>query len=95
VANRDEKRAEVFAVYQVWVAPEARRRRIGIQLLATLEAWVLDCGGTSLALFVSDASPAARLLYVRAGFLPDLRCEPSPHHGITEQGMTKHLTRAE
>jgi GNAT superfamily N-acetyltransferase len=91
VANRDEKRPEVFAVYQVWVTPEARRHGVGSRLLAAVEAWVHDRGGRALELFVSDAAPGARRLYERAGFRPDMRREPSPHAGFTEHGMTKQL----
>lgn len=91
VANRDQERKEIFDVYSVWVAPEARRIGIGLGLLATLETWARDRGGTSLRLFVSDAVPSARLLYERAGFRPDGRSEPAPHPGFTEQGMTKTL----
>jgi GNAT superfamily N-acetyltransferase len=91
VANRDQERKEIFDVYSVWVAPEARRQRVGTQLLAALEEWVRDRGGSALELMVSDAAPAARALYERAGFRPDGRSEPAPHAGFTEQGMTKTL----
>jgi len=94
VANRDEPGADVFGVYQVWVAPEARGRGVGARLLATLEAWVLDRGGAILELLVSDAAPAARRLYERAGFHLDGRRELSAHAGFTEWGMSKRLLRA-
>jgi GNAT superfamily N-acetyltransferase len=91
--KRDQERADLFGVYSVWVAPAWRGRGIGIQLLAALEAWVIDRGGTLLQLQFSDAAPAARRLYQRAGFVIDGRVAPSPHPGITEHGMTKILRR--
>jgi GNAT superfamily N-acetyltransferase len=94
VVNRDDERADVFAVYQVWVAPEARGRGAGSRLIAALEAWVLERGGAALELMVSDAAPAARRLYERAGFLPDARREATSHPGVTEEhGMSKRLRR--
>jgi GNAT superfamily N-acetyltransferase len=94
VVNRDEERADVFAVYQVWVAPEARGRGVGSKLIAALEAWALERGGAVLELLVSDAAPAARRLYEHAGFLLDARREASSHAGLTEEhGMSKRLRR--
>lgn len=91
VAHRDQDRPDAFSVYQMWVAPEARGRGTGARLLTVLEAWVRERGGTILGLMVSDTAPNARRLYERAGFLPDPRCEASPHPGVIDRGMTKRL----
>jgi ribosomal protein S18 acetylase RimI-like enzyme len=91
VVRRDDARRELFNLYSVWVAPEARRAGLGTRLLGELEAWARAHGGTILQLFVSDVAGPARRLYERAGFVNDGRTEPSPHAAVTEHGMTKQL----
>jgi ribosomal protein S18 acetylase RimI-like enzyme len=92
VTGRDEENPQVFGVYSVWVAPAARNRGIGSNLMATSEAWAIEQGAKILKLLVSDSAMPARRLYERAGFVFDGRTEPSPHCGVVELGMTKALS---
>jgi ribosomal protein S18 acetylase RimI-like enzyme len=80
-----------WGVYSVWVAPEARKQRVGLSLLLTLEAWARDHGARLLHLLVMESSLAARQLYQRAGFVFDGFIEASPHPGVVEHGMIKSL----
>jgi GNAT superfamily N-acetyltransferase len=89
VTRRD--REDRFGVYSVWVAPEARKKRVGLQLLTTLEAWARDHGARILHLVVMESALAARQLYQRAGFVFDGSIEASPHPGVVEHGMIKSL----
>jgi GNAT superfamily N-acetyltransferase len=90
---REALHREIFGVYQVWVAPEARRAGVGTRLMAAIEHWAIEHGASSLALLVTDAAQSARRLYEHCGFLLDGRSEPSPHEGVMEHGMTKQLHR--
>ena len=58
----------VFGIYSMWVAPEARRRGIALELLAEAERWIAAAGGSEAELNVVDRETPARRLYERAGF---------------------------
>lgn len=53
----------------MWVAPEARRRGVGADLLRAALAWAADDGAAHVALWVADGNDAARRLYERLGFV--------------------------
>ena len=89
--QRDADRPDVFGLFSMWVAPEVRRRGVGLRLLAAAEEWVVAAGGAEIELDVVDREPAARALYTRAGFVLDGRSQPSVHPGATELGMRKRL----
>jgi GNAT superfamily N-acetyltransferase len=91
VTARDRERLEVFAVYSVWIVPAFRGQGIGVRLLTALEEFAAAHGGARMELTVTDASPAARRLYERMGFVADGRIQPSPHAGVVEHGMVKLL----
>lgn len=55
-------------VYDLWVAPEARRRGVARRLLAHAEGWCRARGYAKLRLEVSARNAAARSLYASAGF---------------------------
>jgi ribosomal protein S18 acetylase RimI-like enzyme len=81
----------LFGIYSMWVAPEARRRGIALELLAEAERWIEAAGGSEAELNVVDRETPARRLYERAGFRLDGRSEPAAHPGATELGMRKRL----
>jgi len=91
-AFRDEEARDVFDVFGMWVAPEARRQGIGRRLLEEIENWILAGGGTDVRLSVTNVATAARMLYESAGYAPDGRAEESRHTpGLVEVGMRKRL----
>lgn len=89
--QRDPRQPGVFGLYSMWVAPEVRRRGVGLRLLAAAEEWVRGAGGEVIELDVVNSEQAARALYARAGFVLDGRSQPSVHPGATELGMRKRL----
>lgn len=66
----DPTEPEIAHVYQMWVAPHARGRGCGTELLRTVLAWVRSTSARSLTLCVTCGSSSARRLYERAGFTP-------------------------
>jgi ribosomal protein S18 acetylase RimI-like enzyme len=91
-AVRDEARGELFHVFGMWVAPEARGEGLGRRLLEEIEGWIASCGGTDVQLSVTGEATAARRLYESAGYEPDGRTEESPHTpGLIEIGLRKRL----
>ena len=58
-------------VYDVWVAPEARRRGVATALLEHAAAWCRKRDLESLRLEVSAHNTDARRLYESAGFGED------------------------
>jgi ribosomal protein S18 acetylase RimI-like enzyme len=90
-AERDPVRRAVFWIYSLWVAPEARRHGLGLQLLAHAEEWIGAAGGRQVELNVVDRETAAVRLYERAGYRTDGRRVPAREPGTTELGMGKTL----
>jgi ribosomal protein S18 acetylase RimI-like enzyme len=86
-----EPQPDVFGIYSMWVAPEARRRGIALELLSEAERWIESAGGSEAELNVVDRETPARRLYERAGFRLDGRTEPAAHPGAVELGMRKRL----
>jgi ribosomal protein S18 acetylase RimI-like enzyme len=91
-AIRDGSQRELFHVFQMWVAPDARREGIGRTLLTEIEGWIASCGGASVRLSVTDAATAARRLYEGAGYRPDGTSAASQHTaGLAEISLRKKL----
>ena len=59
---------EVANLYQMWVAPEARGRGAGTELLEAAIAWASRAGASVVRLGVTVADSPAMRLYVRRGF---------------------------
>ena len=57
-----ESPRELFGIYSLWVAPEARRRGLATRLLDGAEKWALSVGGLRAELFVAPDAVAARAL---------------------------------
>ena len=88
---RDETRPGFFLIHSMWVAPELRRQGVAAALLDTVEKWIASGGGAVCELAVTNAAPAARRLYERAGYLADGHTEPGRHSGLIEHRMRKTL----
>lgn len=67
---------DAVGLYQMWVAPEARGRGVGEQLLNAVVEWAEGTGARRVALGVTCGDTAARRLYARAGFVPVGAPEP-------------------
>lgn len=67
-ARVDESAPSKAHLYQMWVAPECRRRRVGHALLETVAAWARTVGVDTLELDVTLENEPAVRLYERAGF---------------------------
>ena len=87
--DREADEPGVFGVYSMWVAPEVRRRGVGLQLLAAAEEWIRSVGGREARLNVVESELPATRLYERAGYRLDGRSEPSPNVDARELGMSK------
>ena len=55
-------------VYDIWVAPEHRRRGVGAFLLREAERWAKAHGYDKIKLEVSEPNRTARALYGKAGY---------------------------
>ena len=73
-------------LYAVWVAPEARGRRVGELLISAVIDWARSAGYQRLRLDVGDSNEPAVRLYARHGFRPTgTRSRfPPPRDHITE-----------
>lgn len=89
--EREPGNPDVFGIYSMWVAPEARRRGIALRLLAEAERWIEAAGGSEAELNVVAGETPARRLYERAGFRLDGRSEPATHAGAAELRMRKRV----
>lgn len=72
----DPAAPDIARAFQMWVAPEARRRGTGQRLLEALVAWARASGARQLALGVTAGDSPATRLYARTGFVPV--GEPAP-----------------
>lgn len=66
-------------IVSMWVAPEARRRGIGLQLLRAAEDWAREQGLKRLALEVNQTNALAIALYLRFGFTFTGETSPYPN----------------
>jgi GNAT superfamily N-acetyltransferase len=92
-AYRDENETSLYHVFAMWVAPDHRGRGVGRRLLAAIEDWIADSGGTTVQLDVASTATEARSLYESSGYVPDGHHSPSPHTpGITHLSLRKRLS---
>jgi len=61
---------DVVHLYQMWIAPNARRHGLALRMLDTAVAWARDAGATTVELDVTCGNTPAARLYERAGFRP-------------------------
>ena len=84
----DADHPDTAHVFQMWVAPEFRKQRLGAMLLDDVIGWATQYAVERVVLSVTCANSAARRLYERAGFLPDGEPEPlRPESDLCVQPM--------
>lgn len=62
-------RADIAAVYGMWVAPEARGRGLGGRLLSAVEGWARTARYALIGLGVTTTNRPAIRLYERCGYV--------------------------
>jgi ribosomal protein S18 acetylase RimI-like enzyme len=82
---------DLFGIYSLWVAPEARRRGLAARLLAEAESWAVTAGGRRAELFVAEGATPARALYERFGYRANGRTDDDRADGLVEIGLHKSL----
>ena len=65
-------------VVSVWVAPEARRRRIAQRMQEAVFAWARSRGVRTLRLWFTETNDRARALYLGAGYTLSGAVRPLP-----------------
>jgi ribosomal protein S18 acetylase RimI-like enzyme len=63
-------------LYQVWIRPDARRKHIGLALLASAVRWAQEAGARAMELHVAIGPDSALAFYRRAGFVENGACSP-------------------
>jgi len=56
----------------MWVAPEVRRKGVGVRLIRSVSDWASAAGASELELWVMNDNEGARLLYEKSGFVAKL-----------------------
>lgn len=75
----------VALVVSVWVAPEARRRRLARRLLDAVVEWARERRIGTLRLWVVESNHRARGLYQGAGFAPSGNVQPLPSNPALQE----------
>ena len=69
----------------MWVAPEARRQGIGVELVGAIRVWSEQAGAKRLTLWVVDSNEPAVTLYRSLGFSETGETQSLPsNHELTE-----------
>ena len=66
----------------MWVAPEARGRRLAAELVDAVVGWARERGSSRVELEIAEGNEAAFKAYLRYGFEPSTR-EPHTPRGTT------------
>ncbi len=91
--KRDQHRADTAWLLSMWVAPEARRARVGSALVDRVVTWARSNGIARLVLDVADWNVAAVALYKLKGFRRNgnVGSLPPPRQHIREHQRELHL----
>lgn len=83
--------ADAAYLLSMWVAPEARGRRVGQALIEAIVQWAKATGYARVVLDVGTHNPHAIALYARSGFVvvDEPRPLPAPREHLREQQMTR------
>jgi ribosomal protein S18 acetylase RimI-like enzyme len=76
---RDREDSTVGEVISMWVAPIARRRRVGSSLLKATCDWAQEQGIQTLRLLVTNRNTAGISFYERNGFVRTGKTAPYPN----------------
>ncbi|GLQ46258.1 GNAT family N-acetyltransferase [Dyella lipolytica] len=79
VCFRDNKDPTVGDVISMWVAPIARRRGVGSDLLKAIRHWAQERGIQTLRLLVTSLNASGISFYERNGFVRTGKTAPYPH----------------
>jgi ribosomal protein S18 acetylase RimI-like enzyme len=92
VRLNDEAGENAAHVYQMWVAPNHRRRGVGRALLDAAVDWARSVGASALVLHVTSGNSEAARLYEAAGFAPTGSEQPlRPGSELRSRGMRRAL----
>ena len=85
---------QTAGLFSMWVAPEARKLRIGIALVQTVIDWAQSENYRRIILDVGDTNTPAIRLYQSCGFIPTGRTGslPPPRDHIGELEMERMLS---
>ncbi len=91
-AHHDQRRDTGYLI-SMWVAPEARRRRIAADLIDAVVGWARSEGFSRLILDVAEGNAPAVALYIHKGFVPNgtFSTMPPPREHIREIQLEMRL----
>jgi ribosomal protein S18 acetylase RimI-like enzyme len=88
----DEEDPRKGQLISMWVAPEARRKGVGRQLIDAIAVWAEERGISTLQLMVTSVNESATRFYEQLGFAKTGRTEPYPNDpALIEYEMTKSI----
>ena len=88
----DEEDAHKGQLISMWVAPEARRKSVGRQLIDAITAWASEHEISKLNLMVTSVNDAAIRFYEQLGFTKTGRTEPYPNDpALIEYEMSRTI----
>jgi ribosomal protein S18 acetylase RimI-like enzyme len=95
-ASPDEEQPGAAFLLSMWVAPDARGKGVGEELIDAVAGWAESDGFSRLVLDVADTNASAIALYARKGFEPtgETGTLPSPRQHIREHRRALALPRA-
>ncbi len=85
---------QTAGLFSMWVAPEARKRGVGVALVQAVIGWAQTEGYYRVILDVGDTNTPAIRLYKSCGFVPTGRTGalPPPRQHIGEHEMERILS---
>ena len=94
-ASSDIEQPGAAFLLSMWVAPDARGKGVGDELIDAVASWAEADGFSRLVLDVADANVSAIALYAGKGFEPtgDTGTLPSPRQHIREHRRALALPR--
>jgi ribosomal protein S18 acetylase RimI-like enzyme len=94
VGHERTEQPERVALVSMWVAPEARGRGLGSELVERVVEWAEDRGADAVTLWVNESNAPAIGLYERAGFTATGARQPLPSApDLTEIELALSLPR--
>jgi GNAT superfamily N-acetyltransferase len=88
----DPEEPDVPHLISMWVAPDARRRGVGRELVEAVADWARERGFGAIRLFITTGNETAAALYTRCGFKLTGRTIPLPRDpSVLEIEMRRDL----
>lgn len=79
--------SHVRHLVSTWVAPEARGKGLGSELVAAVVEWARAAGASEVTLWVVEGNRPAIALYEGAGFVPTGEKQPLPSNPSLIEGL--------